>query len=579
MTAHVDTHSVRPTMKPHRRRRLRGGRHATSAVVLLGLLLLIGLPTIYVLLGAIARNPLDLGEGFSFSTLAKVYTSPDVLTSLWQTIAVSLVAGVLATGVGAVIAWVLSRVRIAHRALLETIVVAPLFLSPLVGTIAWQALASPRSGILNYLLADAGAPGWLRLNIDSVPGIVFVLAINYVPYGYLFVSAVLQNMDSSLEEASYMCGHGVFATARKVLAPLLRAGLLSSVLFISILASGEFSVPSILGASTHYRPLSVRVYSAVYDYPQDYPRAGAIATMMVLVSLLALYLYRRAMRDGRRFVTVGGKAFGVRRIDPGRARIAIRAFIGLYVFVAIVLPYASLLLIVFSKYRTGDLSDLHFTLDNVTQVLGSEDVQRAIVNTIVIAISVPLACVLIGLIVVYCTDRLKMPGGGLANYIATAPLAISGIVFGTGVLVAYIRTGIYGTVWLIALALVAHYVAHAVRIIGNGFGQIDTSLEEAARMNGAGRGRVLRTVGAPLIKPSLASAALLIYVFSVREVNTTVVLYSPTSLVLSVLAWNYLSDGSFAHAAVVGALQTLLMLAGIVIARVLFGIRASRSVV
>jgi iron(III) transport system permease protein len=237
------------------------------------------------------------------------------------------------------------------------------------------------------------------------------------------------------------------------------------------------------------------------------------------------------------------------------------------------------LLIVFSKYRTGDLSDLHLTLDNVRQVLGAEDVQRAILNTIEIAIAVPLACVLIGLVVVYCTDRLRMPGGGLANYIATAPLAISGIVFGTGVLVAYIRTGIYGTVWLIALALIAHYVAHAVRIVGNGFGQIDASLEEAARMNGAGRGRVLRTIGAPLIKPSLASAALLIYVFTVREVNTTVVLYSPTSLVLSVLAWNYLSDGSFAHAAVVGALQTILMLAGIVIARVLFGIRASRSVV
>jgi iron(III) transport system permease protein len=98
-------------------------------------------------------------------------------------------------------------------------------------------------------------------------------------------------------------------------------------------------------------------------------------------------------------------------------------------------------------------------------------------------------------------------------------------------------------------------------------------------MSGAARPRVLRTIAAPLLRPSLISAFLLIYVFAVREVNTTIILYSPTSLVLSVLAWNYLADGTFAQAAVVGVIQTLLMVAGIVIARFVFGIRAGRSAI
>lgn len=568
---------------PARPRRRAGrpwlGRYSMSAVVLLVLLGLVGLPTVYVVLDAIARDPLDLGAGFSFSTLASVYTSGDVLTSLWQTVLVSVVVGGLATAFGAVIAWLLTRVEVRGAGLLEGLVVVPLFLSPLVGTIAWQALASKRSGILNHLLAQLHVPGVLRLNVDSIWGIVFVLTINYVPYGYLFCSGVLRNVDSSLEEASYMCGEGVLSTMRRVLVPLLRSGLLSSLLFISILAAGEFSVPSILGPSSRYTPLSVEVYNAVYHYPQDYPRAGAISTMMVLISLVALFFYRRSIRDGRRFVTVTGRGFGVRRMRPGRWRGAITAFLGVYVFVAIVLPYASLLLIVFTKYRTGDLSELHFTLRNVRDVLKAADVQSAIWNTLKISIAVPICCVLIGLVVVYCADRLRMPGGRAANYIATAPLAISGIVFGTGVLVAYIRTTLYATIGIIALALIAHYVSHAVRIIGNGFGQLDASLEEAATMSGAARPRVLRTIAAPLLRPSLISAFLLIYVFAVREVNTTIILYSPTSLVLSVLAWNYLADGTFAQAAVVGVIQTLLMVAGIVIARFVFGIRAGRSAI
>jgi iron(III) transport system permease protein len=557
--------------------RARLSRYGTSTVLILALLALVGLPTAFVFIDAVARDPVDLSLGFTLSTVKDVYTDGEVLTSLWQTVLVSIVVGVLATTVGGVLAWTLTRVDLPRPGLLETFAVIPMFLSPLVGTIAWQSLLSPTSGILNDLLTDARAPGWMHLNIDSLWGIVFVLTINYVPYGYLFSSGVLRNVDAGLEEASHMSGAGLWRTARKVLVPVLRPALLSSVLFISILAAGEFSVPSILGAKTSYTPLSVQVYQAIHNFPQDYPRAGAISTIMVVISLIAMVFYRRALRQGGRFVTVAGRGFSNRRFVPGTWRLPVTTVIWLYIIVTVVLPYLALLIIVTTRYRTGDLSDLHFTTDNITAVLNAQDVRSAIRNTVVVSILVPLACLLVGLIVVYCTDRLKVPGGSAANLIATAPLAISGIVFGAGVLVAYIRTPLYATIWLIAIALIAHYVSHSVRIVGNGFSQLDPSLEEAARLNGASPPRVLRTIGAPMLRPSLVSAFLLIYVFTVREVNTTVMLYSPTSLVLSVLAWNYLADGTLAQAAVVGVIQTLLMIVGVVIARFVFGIRTTRS--
>ncbi len=176
-----------------------------------------------------------------------------------------------------------------------------------------------------------------------------------------------------------------------------------------------------------------------------------------------------------------------------------------------------------------------------------------------------------------CTNACASPGAGFATYIATAPIAVSGIVFATGVFVIYIYTPLYATIWLIAVALVAHYIAHTVRIAGNGLTQIDISLEEAAQINGASRPRVLWSIVAPLLRPSIFSAFVLIYVFTVREVNTSILLYSPSSLLLSVLSWNYMADGSLAEAAVVGMIQTVLMVAGIVIARMFLGVSTTKS--
>jgi iron(III) transport system permease protein len=551
--------------------------YATSTVLILVLLGLVGLPAIFVIIAAVAKDPINLGAGFSLDTLKAVYTDSGVLTSLWETVVISVVVGVAATAVGGILAWMFTRIDLPGSGFLESLAVIPMFLSPLVGTIAWQGMLAPRSGIINNLLTDAGAPSWLHPNIDSLWGIIVVLAVNYVPYGYMFTSGVLRNVDAGLEEASHMSGAGLLRTVRKVLVPILRPALLSSVLFISILAAGEFSVPSILGASTSYEPLSVEVYQAVNGYPQDYPTAGAISTMMIVISLVAMLFYRRSVRNSSRFVTVRGRSTGGRRPVPPWLKASVLTGFGLYVLVTVVLPYASLILIVLTKYRTGDVSDMHFTTANITTVLNAPDVRQSLVNTVIVSLVVPVACIVVGLIVVYCSDRLRVPGGTAANLIATAPLAISGIVFGTGVLIAYIRTPLYATIWLIAVALVAHYVAHAVRIVGNGFTQIDASLEEAARMSGASRARVLFTIGAPLLRPSLASAFLLIYVFTIREVNTSIMLYSPTSQVLAVLAWNYLSDGSLAQAAVVGVIQTLLMVIGLVIARFVLGVSTSRS--
>ena len=228
-----------------------------------------------------------------------------------------------------------------------------------------------------------------------------------------------------LEEASYMCGEGVLPTMRRVhRAPLLRSALLSSLLFIIILAAGEFSVPSILGASSSYTCLSRSTSTTPSTATRRIiRRAGAICTMMVLDQPHRVLSTGAVVRDSRRFVTVTGRGFGLAPDRPGRWRFRRgRCLPRRLRLVTVVLPYSSLLFIVFTQFRTGDLSELHFTLRNVRDVLKRPGVQSAVWNTIKISIAVPVACVLFGAgRSSTAPTGCACPAGGLANYIATAP--------------------------------------------------------------------------------------------------------------------------------------------------------------
>ena len=547
-------------------------------LVVLGLLVLVGLPMAFVLISAFLRDPFDITAGFTLAGLVDVYTDREIWHSAWQTLVMSVAVGFVSTAVGGVLAWVLTRFRLPATNLLETLSVVPLFLSPLVGAIAWVAIASPRSGLLNDILRTIGAPEWLTLDVMSLPGICFVMVFHYAPYGFLFLSSALRNMDAAMEEASYMCGRGVFDTAFNIILPLLRSAALSSLLFISILASGEFSVAAILGAGGVYEPLSVHLYEAIYGFPADFGRATGIATMMIIASLTAFYFYRRTLRDSRRSITVSGRGFASRQIDPGRWRLPILVLFGFYALVTVVLPYLALLFISFTRFRTGQISAAVFTFDNITRVWNAAGAQLAFFNTLILSVLVPAVCAVLAVFLVYLHDRLRLRGTTLATYIATSPIAVSHIVFATGFLVIYIHTPLYSTLWLIALALIATYLAHSIRIAGNGMAQLDPSLEEAAQINGASRTKVLASVVMPLMRPSIFSAFVLIYVFTVREVNTAIMLYSPSSTLLSVLSWDYMSNGSLAPAAVIGMIQTALMVAGIVLARIFLGTRSTKSV-
>jgi iron(III) transport system permease protein len=319
------------------------------------------------------------------------------------------------------------------------------------------------------------------------------------------------------------------------------------------------------------------VYRKMTVYPFDPPVAAAIGTLLFWFTLIGIYLYRRSIRNGRRFVTLGGKATRRRSVKLGWARVPATILVALYGLFAAVLPYMALILMSLTPYAMTDFRSMQLSLNSFVQLVNTPDVWNAFLNTLWIGLLAPTIAVILALAVSYVVVRERGRLGGILDYVSTFPIAVPGIVFATGMVWLYIRTPLYATVAILAIALVAAFMPTAMRFVSTGLMQIDPSLEEAARMSGAGRFRAIFTVTVPLMRPAILSAWTLLFIFASREVNETVLLAGPSSRPLAVLAWNDIDASDPSAAAAVGILLTLIMAVGILLARVVFRTRLDSS--
>jgi iron(III) transport system permease protein len=220
------------------------------------------------------------------------------------------------------------------------------------------------------------------------------------------------------------------------------------------------------------------------------------------------------------------------------------------------------------------LGDLQLSWHTLWTTLNVSSVWTALIHTAILAVCVPIVTVTLGTLIVYLSDRVKVRTGGLLSYLATAPLAVPGLVMGTGFLLLFIRTSLYGSLVLLGLGMVGFTLTHAVRVVGNGMGQLDRSLEEASLVCGVSRQRTLWSIMLPLLRPSLLNSFVLIFALSSLEVAVPLPLYTPSTSLISIVGWEN-AQQTINHAATIGLLQIAFLLVGLGILQTVF--RTKRS--
>jgi len=552
-------------------------RSILSWVLIPFLTILVLVPVGFMFLGAFMSGALaDPDAHLTLEKVANVYTTLPYLETLGSTILTALMVAGSASICGIGMAWLISRTDIPARSTLETFIIAPLFLSPFVGAVAWLVLGSPKAGLLNVLVRGIFDVKGTFINVATPTGIVLIMALYYLPYAYLTVSAALRNMDPAMEEAAYLNGSGVIGTALRVTLPVVRPALISAFFFIFVLACGTFSIPAVLDRASQLKFLAVDVFQASATYPIDYGTSAAIGTLLFWISVVGIAAYQFSSRVARRFVTVTARGYRIRLVPLRMLRWPLVGVVVVYVFLSIVLPYLALIWSVFAR-SGGDIFNPTWTVSNFDKVITSREVVGASINTIEVGLITPTVCIILGLIIAFSVRRLKIPGARAIDYITMFSVAVPGIVFGTGVFWTYVMTPVYGTIGVMILAFLASYLPFAYRIGDTALLQIDRSLEEASSLCGAGYGKTLMRITFPLARPALLSAWIMVFIFSIREISAAVLLSTADNVVLSVLSFNYLDYGDVPKAAVVGLLQTAILAIGVIAGRFVFRVKLSNQ--
>jgi iron(III) transport system permease protein len=512
-------------------------RHNWQAIITIALVLVVSflviLPLVFLVEESLntgdplAFPPVEFGIGNYFAIFE------EDINVLWNTVIIAVMATVMAILIGFTLAWILTRTNVPGRETLERLMELPYYMTPLVGALAWSVIAGPKSGFINQVWKAWGGPGDL-VDIYGYFGIAWVMALFEGTVAFVMISASMKSMDPALEESARVIGASKLRTTLTVTLPLVMPGVLGATLFVFAEMLGSFAAALVIGIPARIYVITTAIWDSTLSYPPDYGRASAMGLALFVVMFGMLSFYRWRINKGS-YATITGKAFRPRPMDMGRLAWVLLGVCLLYTALAVVLPLAALIFTSLQKFATVILSQAVFTLDNYRTALGLGPIRVAIGNSLILGLGVATVGVVIMALLVWIIYRSRIRGSGAIEYLVMFPQAVPRLVFGLALLWAWLNIPIpiYGTLWLLALAYLTVMLPLGVRTLAGVVLQIDKSLEECARVCGAGWVYQMRTVTLPLLRPGILAAWLLIFMACVRELGTSVFLMGPDARVIA----------------------------------------------
>jgi len=431
---------------------------------------------------------------------------------------------------GLPLAYLLARFEFRGRKTLRSLTILPFVLPSIMVAVGFVATFGS-NGTVNEVLGLFGLGG---IDMTGTLGIIIVAHAFYnAPLVARIVAASWETVDASAVETARSLGAGPFRAFRDVVAPQLYPAVLMSAALTFVFTFGTFPIVLALG-DLSLATIEVWVNRLVGRL--NYAEAAGLAIVELAISLSILYAYLRyeakQSSQARGVRPLPRKSLRPTSRSPGellpRTGLVAYSLIALVVFVAPILSmiYASL---------TGPTG---FTLDHfqflIERQTGGADFQvqpwPAIRNSLVFGFAALLVALPMGVTVAVLTTR-KYRGRKLVDAVTMAPLAVSGIIVGLGLLrglvfgveIAGYRIFVGGAIAIIAAHAVAGY-PFVVRTVAPGLEQLDRQLLESARSLGASRARALMDIELPLVWPGVIAGAAFAFAISIGEFSATIIL-------------------------------------------------------
>ena len=490
----------------------------------------------------------ETGE-FTWDNYLSVFTTKFYRRCLWNSFFLSALATVFSVIIGVPFAFLTTRYKLPHASLLKTLGTLPLILPTFIGAEAWLLLLG-RNGILTQFFHSIG------LNTPSIygwQGVVLVYTLQFFPFVFLMVSAAINSVDRSLEESARNLGASPWRVFRTVTLPVVTPSIASGALIVFCMSIENFGVPTIIG--NDYKVLAEQAYSEFVSEMGGNPSmAGALSTVLVIITLALTVLQK---------VFVERKSYSMSALRPPEILPLSKwktCFAWLYcaglVFVSLA-PFLVVLVAAVTKTNGPVMYYGQFSLDNLAIALQSAP--RPILNSFFLSTLATIIGMFFGMAVSYIVVRRRGWSGYTLDLVMMLPLVIAGSVLGIALAATY-NSGpvvLTGTWVILVLAYFVRKTPFSVKTTSALLHQIDASVEEASINLGVPPLRSFMKVVVPVMLPGIISGAIIMWVTTLAELSSTIVLYYGPWSTMTVQVFQYIGSGDFGPASAYGAILIL----------------------
>ncbi len=329
-------------------------------------------------------------------------------------------------------------------------------------------------------------------NIYSLTGLIFVISCYTFPYVFVLIANSLDRMPGDLEDASSILGGRAWTTARRITIPLALPALLAGAIVAFLQATTLFGSPAILALPAGFHTMTTKIWS-LFQYPPK-PELAAAASLPLLIITVMLLRAEHFILGRRGYSVVAGKQSSPRLIPLGRLKFVALGVCFFVLLLPVILPYGALINAAFAPIATTPLTFANATLRNFNFVFFELSATKPVLkNTFILGALAATIGTVLAVVIAYLTTRQAVRGYRVLAFLATAPIAIPGIVLGVGLFLSYTRPPfvLYGTIWVLLLAYLTIELPAAYQQLQSAFRAVHPELEDASRILGATRMQAL----------------------------------------------------------------------------------------
>lgn len=469
---------------------------------------------IYPLAKTLIYSLTDETGAFSLANLIAILQTPRYGKVFGRTMALGLIVAVIATFIGYVFAYTVTRVNIPGKGFFKTMATLPILSPPFVLSLSIIFLFGKQGLISKNLLGITGS------SVYGMKSLIVVQVMSFFPIAYLTLSGILSSIDASVEDAACNMGAGRWKTFWTVTFPLSLPGIISGALLVFIQSLEDFSNPATIGGD--YTTLSIEVYNIItgsYDM-----RKGSVLALLLLLPAVIAYLLNKYWVNKKSFVTVTGKPTQARKlINEPHIKWPLFAFC-LIVSVIIILFYGT---VIFASFvRTWGV-DFSLTLDQYRKALqyGWDSLKNSMTLGLISAIIGGL----LGMVIAYITAKRNYYGKRFIEVSSVLMFAVPGTVLGISYILGFNSKplALTGTGIILVIVFTFRNMPVAIESGTTTLLQIDNSIEEASTILGADTGYSFRRITLPMLKNAFFSGIVYSFTKAITAVSAVIFLVSP----------------------------------------------------